>query len=231
MTETTQAPAVRTLVDLTHPVENGMTTYPGLPGPEVGAHVTREASRASYAPGTEFHLGRISMVANTGTYLDSPYHRFADGLDLAALPLRSTADLPGVVVDVTGSDVRGIDPLATAGTNVAGRAVLLRTGWDRHWRTDRYGEDAPYLTADGADDLVERGAVLVGIDSVNIDDRGDPSRPAHTALLAAGVPVLEHLTGLDRLPAAGFRLHAAPVPVVALGTFPVRAYAVVDGPG
>ena len=220
-------PPGRAVVDLSHPIESGMVTYPGLPGPEVGTHLSREASRGTYAPGTEFHIGTISMVGNTGTYLDAPYHRFAGGVDLAGLPLERTADLPGVAVDVTGSPDRGIAPLALAAVEVAGRAVLLHTGWDRHWRTDRYGADAPFLTADGARDLVARGAALVGIDSVNIDDVGDLSRPAHTELLAGGVPVLEHLTGLGRLPADGFRLHAAPLPVVGLGTVAVRAYAVL----
>jgi arylformamidase len=219
--------AGRVVVDLSHPIESGMVTYPGLPAPEVGTHLSREASRRRYAPGTEFHIGTISMVGNTGTYLDAPYHRFADGVDLAGLPLERTADLPGVVVDASGSTRRGIGPLGLAPVEVAGLAVLLRTGWDRHWRSDRYGVDAPFLTGEGARELVARGAVLVGIDSVNIDDVGDRTRPAHTELLAAEVPVLEHLTRLDRLPSDGFRLHAAPLPVVGLGTVAVRAYAVL----
>jgi kynurenine formamidase len=207
-----------------------MATYPGLPGPVLGIHLSRADSTAHYAPGTQFELGTITMVGNTGTYLDAPWHRFADGTDLAGLPLERTAAVPGLVVDVTGSTGRGIGPAALAAVDVAGRAVLLHTGWDRHWRTPAYGVDAPFLSGYAARLLAERGAALVGIDSVNIDDSGPTSggeRPAHTALLAAGIPVLEHLTGLAALPTAGFALHAAPVPVRRFGTFPVRAYAVV----
>jgi len=217
------------LVDLTHPIEADMITYPGLRGPRLGVHLSRPDSASHYAPGTEFEIGTIDMIGNTGTYLDAPWHRFADGTDLAGLPLERTAALPGVVVDVTGSGARAIDALALAAVDVGGRAVLLRTGWDRHWRTPAYGVDAPFLTAAGAALLVERGAALVGIDALNIDDGGDLERPAHTRLLAAGVPVLEHLTGLAALPPSGFALHAAPVPVRRFGTFPVRAYAVVPG--
>jgi kynurenine formamidase len=218
------------LVDLTHPVEDGMLTYPGLPGPVLGIHLSRADSTAHYAPGTQFEMGTISMVGNTGTYLDAPWHRFADGTDLAGLPLERTAAVPGLVVDVTGSTDRGIEALSLETLDVAGRAVLLHTGWDRHWRTFAYGSGAPFLTGAAARLLAERGAALVGIDSVNIDDSGPTSggeRPAHTALLAAGIPVLEHLTGLGSLPPEGFALHAAPVPVRRFGTFPVRAYAVL----
>lgn len=217
------------LVDLTHPVEEGMVTYPGLPAPSFGLHLSRQDSEAHYAPGTRFELATISMIGNTGTYLDAPWHRFADGTDLAGLPLERTAAVPGVVVDVTGAGARAIDAPALAAVDVEGRAVLLHTGWDRHWRRAEYAVDAPFLTAAGAASLVDRGAVLVGIDALNIDDGGDPERPAHTRLLAAGIPVLEHLTGLSALPPSGFALHAAPVPVRRFGTFPVRAYAVLAG--
>jgi arylformamidase len=218
------------LVDLTHVVESGMVTYSGLPAPEITDHLSWEDSHALYAPGTEFTIARISMVANTGTYLDAPSHRHRGAADLSDLPLERVADVPGVVVDVTASRGPGIGRLALAAHDVTGRAVLLRTGWDLHWRTPAYlGPTAPFLTRDGAQWLVDHGAVLVGIDSVNIDSTQDGERPAHTLLLAAGIPVLEHLTGLGRLPVDGFRLHAAPVPVRAMGTFPVRAYAVVAG--
>lgn len=219
-----------TVIDLTHVVEEGMVTYPGLPAPVLEVHLSREDSKTRYAEGTQFEMATITMIGNTGTYLDAPWHRFADGTDLAGLPLERTAAVPGVVVDVTGSARRGIGAAELAALDVAGRAVLLHTGWDRHWRTEQYGVDAPFLTGEGARWLVEQGAALVGIDSLNIDDAGPSSgghRPAHTALLAAGVPVLEHLTGLAALPAEGFRLHAAPVPVRRFGTFPVRAYAVL----
>jgi len=218
----------RAVVDLSHPIRQGMVTYPGLPGPEIGAYRTREESRASYAPGTEFHLGRIAMVANTGTYLDTAFHRFADGADLAALPLAAAVDLDGLVVRVTGAADRAVDRPALLPHDVRGRAVLIHTGWDRHWGTDTYGAaEHPYLTKAGAEWLVEQGAALVGIDSVNIDDIADTTRPAHTALLAAGIPIVEHLRGLDALPPDGFRFHAAPPAVEGLGTFPVRAYVVL----
>jgi arylformamidase len=219
----------RRLVELNHEVVAGMTTYPGLPGPEITPHMTRAASRERYAPGTEFAIDRISMVGNTGTYLDSPFHRYADGADLAAMPLESVADLPAVVVHLSGSAERGIGPAALGAVEPAGAAVLLHTGWDRHWGTEGYGGAAPYLTEAGARHLVDAGARLVGIDSVNIDDPLGDARPAHSILLAAGIPVLEHLTGLGQVPVAGARLHAAPPRVRAFGTFPVRAYAIVEG--
>jgi kynurenine formamidase len=215
-------------VDLSHLVEAGMTTYPGLPGPEITPHLTREASRGVYAEGTEFAIDRISLVGNTGTYVDAPFHRYAGGADLAGLPLESLADLPVVVVRVEGATERGVTAQALAAYDVAGRAVLLHTGWDRHWRTASYGgPDAPYLTEDGAKHLVAAGARLVGIDSVNIDRTDGGERPAHSILLGAGVPVLEHLTNLSALPVYGARLHAVPAPVRDFGTFPVRAYALV----
>jgi arylformamidase len=218
----------RALIELSHQIHHGMVTYPGLPGPEISDYLPREASPARYGPGTEFHIGRISMVANTGTYLDSPFHRFAGATDVAGLPLASVADLDGVVVRIAAG--RAIDRDALAPYDVRGRAVLIHTGWDRYWATERYGTASPFLTAAAADWLVEQQAGLVGIDSLNIDDTSGPSRPVHTALLAAGIPIVEHLCGLDQLPPSGFRFHAAPPPVVGIGTFPVRAYAVVaDG--
>jgi arylformamidase len=217
-------------VELSHPIEAGMTTYPGLPAPAITPHLTREASREVYAGAAEFAIDRISMVGNTGTYLDSPYHRYAEGADLAGLPLRVLADLDTVVVRVAGDGVRAVDVGALAAVEVTGRAVLLHTGGDRGWGTPAYAEDAPYLTAAGARWLADRGARLVGIDAVNIDDVGDPARPAHSALLAAGIPVVEHLTGLDRLPPTGARFTAAPPRIVGFGTFPVRAYAAVPAP-
>jgi arylformamidase len=215
------------LIELSHVIRAGMTTYPGLPGPEISDHLSREASRAHYAAGTEFHIGRISMVANTGTYLDTPAHRYADGADLSGVGLDRLVDLPGLVVALPG-DRRAVDADLLSGFDVAGCAVLLHTGWDRHWGTDRYGAGGhPYLIAQGAEWLVQRQAALVGIDSVNIDDTGGGTRPAHSTLLAAGIPIVEHLRGLEALPAQGFRFHAAPPLVAGMGTFPVRAYAVV----
>jgi kynurenine formamidase len=227
----------RTIVELSHPIRHRMTTYPGLPGPEIGDHLSREASRGHYGPGTEFQIGRITMVSNTGTYLDTPFHRYEDGADLAGQPLSSLADLEGVTVHRGDRAERAITPDELEPYAVGGRAVVIHTGWDRHWGTPEYGAGGhPYLTAEAAGRLVDRGAVLVGIDSLNVDDTTDPSRPAHTRLLGAGIPVVEHMCGLSRLPAQGFRFHAVPPAVAGMGTFPVRAYAIVtdaetDEPG
>ncbi len=219
------------LVELSHPIEAGMRTYPGLPGPAVGEHLTRAASRAHYAPGTEFSIGRVEMVGNTGTYLDAPFHRFADGADVAALPLASLVELPGLLVRAPVEEERAIDAEALArslaGRDPRGCAVLLHTGWSRLWGGDAYLDNTrhPYLAWDAAEWLAAGGAALVGIDSLNIDDTSDGERPAHTVLLAAGIPIVEHLRGLDALPAQGFRFTAAPAPVRGMGSFPVRAYA------
>jgi kynurenine formamidase len=219
-------PAPRRAIELSHPIEHGMVTYPGLPGPEISDHLTRAASRPHYEGGTEFQIGRISMVANTGTYLDTPFHRLADGADLAGVGLESLADLDGVVVRVGDAAGRAVDRELLLPYDVRGRAVLVHTGWDRHWGTPAYGVGAPFLTRAAAVWVAEQGAALVGIDSVNIDDTGDRSRPAHTVLLRAGIPIVEHLCALDQLPPRGFRFHAAPPRVRGMGTFPVRAYAV-----
>jgi kynurenine formamidase len=217
------------LIDVSHVVEHGMVTYRGLPAPVVCDFLSREASRKVYAPGVEFHIGKVEMVANTGTYLDSPFHRYADGTDLAGLPLESLAGLDAVVVHSPfgGGRRRAVGPDAFGGLDVRGKAVLVRTGWDRHWRTDAYFEGHPFLTAGAAAWLRDRGAVLVGIDSLNIDDTADPARPVHSTLLRADIPVVEHLTGLERLPEAGFRFFAVPVRFRGMGTFPVRAFGMV----
>jgi kynurenine formamidase len=215
------------LIDVSHVVESGMVTYKGLPAPLVCDFLSREASRKVYAPGTEFHIGRIDMVANTGTYLDAPFHRFADGIDLSELPLERVANLPGLVVRIDPAAGRAVTREMFDSLDVRGKAVLVHTGWDAHWRTDRYFEGHPFLTADAAAYLAEAGAALVGIDSLNIDDTADMARPVHTALLGAGVPVAEHLTGLSRLPDSDFRFFAVPVKVKGMGTFPVRAFGMV----
>ncbi|MBV2364383.1 cyclase family protein [Streptomonospora nanhaiensis] len=218
------------LVDVSHQITSGMVTYPGLPGPEIDDHMSFEESHGTYAAGTEFTIARITMVANTGTYLDTPGHRYRDGADLADLELEKVAGLPGVVVDLP-EGAREIGPDTVRDIDVAGRAVLLRTGWDRHWRTERYGDpEHPFLSGEGAKALVEAGAALVGIDSVNIDDTSpgaEGARPAHSVLLAAGIPVVEHLCLLDRLPETGFTFFAVPVKVRGMATFPVRAFAMV----
>lgn len=216
------------IVDLSHAITSGMITYRGLPAPLICDHLSFDASRAHYAAGTEFNIARIEMVANTGTYMDVPYHRYRDGDDLSQVALERIVDLPGTVVDVTNMRGRAIDRTALRDVEVKGRAVLVRTGWDRHWGTDAYFEGHPFLTGQAADLLREQGAALVGIDSLNIDDTAGGTRPVHSTLLGAGIPIVEHLTGLAALPRAGFHFSAAPPRVVGMGTFPVRAYALID---
>lgn len=224
---TRDADAAPVLVDLAHTIEHGMITYRGLPAPIVCDFLSREKSRALYAPGTEFQIGHISMCANTGTYVDVPFHRYADGEDLADVGVDRLANLPGVVVRVTGMTGRAIDREAFMASDVAGKAVLVHTGWAAHWRTDRYFEGHPHLTATAAQYLVDAGAALVGIDSFNIDDTAGGERPVHTILLGAGIPIVERMRGLEALPESGFRFTAAPPKVRGMGTFTVRAFAVV----
>lgn len=216
------------LVELNQIIRSGEVTYPGLPVPEITPHLTREASRGVYAPGTEFAIDRISMVGNTGTYLDTAFHRYADGGDLADLSLEQVVDLRAVVVRTAGSGHRGVGVEQLAAVDVTGAAVLLHTGGDVHWGQPEYVNDAPFLTEAGARLLVDRGAALVGIDSVNIDDVSPDAagaRPAHSILLAAGIPIVEHLTNLAAVPPTGACFSAVPPRVAGFATFPVRAYA------
>jgi len=213
-------------IDVSHTVEHGMVTYKGLPAPIICDYLSREASRARYAPGTEFQIGKIEMVANTGTYIDSPFHRYPDGTDLAGLPLASLANLECLVARIEPGRGRAIDRLPFRAEEIRGRAVLVHTGWDRHWRTDQYFEDHPYLTGELAETLVAAGAVLVGIDSFNIDSVHTGERPVHTILLGHEVPIVEHLAGLDQLPERGSRFFAVPPKVKGFGTFPIRAFAI-----
>jgi arylformamidase len=210
--------------DLSHVIEHGMTTHPGLPGPLICDFLSREASRARYAPGVEFQIGKVEMVANTGTYVDAPFHRYPGGIDIAGLPLASLAGLEAIVVRGTGAG-RAIGREAFAGRDVAGKAVLVRTGWDIHWGTPAYLSGHPFLTAAAAKYLVARGAALVGIDSLNIDDIDDGARPVHSRLLGAGIPIVEHLCDMGPLPDEGFRFSAVPARVAGMGSWPVRAFA------
>lgn len=214
------------LIDLSHTVEDGMVTYKGIPAPLICDFLTREASKAHYAEGTTFHIGKIEMAANTGTYLDSPFHRYADGKDLSELKLEAIADLNGILFHAK-PDQTTIGPELFADADVRGKAVLVHTGWDRHWRTDQYFENHPHLSEAAAALLRESGATLVGIDSYNIDGTKDGRRPAHSILLGADVPIVEHMCNLQNLPDGGFKFNAVPVKVKKFGTFPVRAYAVV----
>jgi arylformamidase len=216
-----------TLLDLSHTIEHGMITYPDLPGPIICDFLSREASRARYAPGVEFHIGKIEMVANTGTYIDSPFHRYAEGKDLSGLPLERLAGLQAVVIHGSRAGGAGavFGPEAFEGRDLGGKAVLVRTGWDTHWGTPAYLAGNPFLTGEAAEYLVAQGAALVGIDSLNIDDITDLARPVHSILLGAEIPIVEHLCNLGPLPQAGFRFSAVPAKVAGFGTWPVRAFA------
>jgi arylformamidase len=214
------------IVELSHPIEHGMTTYPGLPGPVISTHISREESAARLGTGVSFHIGRIDLVANTGTYLDAPYHFHADGADLATLPVERLVEVPIVVVRASGRHAVGPDLLGDP-SRLAGCAVLVHTGWSRQWGTEAYLSGSPYLTADAARVLVGAGVALLGIDALNVDDTADLSRPVHHGVLGAGIPLLEHLTALDEVPDTGARLTALPPPVRGLGTLPVRAVAVL----
>ncbi len=211
-------------LDLSHTIEHGMVTYPGLPGPIICDYLSREDSRGRYAPGVEFHIGKIEMVANTGTYLDSPFHRYAGGKDLSRLPLESLAGLEAVVIRGPAAG-RALDHDAFRGRELRGKAVLVRTGWDVHWDTPAYLDGHPFLTGRAAEYLVSQGAALVGIDSLNIDDVKDLERPVHSILLGAEIPIVEHLCNLGPLPEAGFRFSAVPAKVAGFGSWPVRAFA------
>jgi arylformamidase len=211
------------LIDLSHTIEHGMVTYKGFPAPIICDWLSREASREKYAPGTEFHIGKIEMIANTGTYMDSPFHRYADGKDLSELPLGATADLDCVVVRVEPGR-KAIDSVDLPAARIRGCAVLFHTGWDSHWRTDSYFENHPHLTARCAEQLVKAGVSLVGIDSLNIDSTATGERPVHSILLGRDIPIVEHMTGLSAVPAEGSRFYAVPPRIRAFGTFPVRAF-------
>jgi len=215
------------LIELSHIIEDGMMTYTGLPGPVISDHMSREASREHYAAGTTFQIGKIDMVANTGTYIDAPFHRYAKGGDLSQLEITSVANLDGVVIHVDEA-ARAIEPVFFNGREVKGKAVLIHTGWSRHWGDDRYFDDHPYLTRESAEYLKSAGAALVGIDSLNIDDNTDGTRPAHTILLGADIPIVEHLCNLGALPGNRFKFFAVPAPIKGMGSFPVRAFAIIS---
>ncbi|WP_396205140.1 cyclase family protein [Gemmatimonas sp.] len=217
-------------LDLSHTIEHGKVYYKGLPAPVICDFLSREDSRALYDEGTEFHIGRVELITNTGTYIDCPFHRYADGKDTAAMPLSRFVDLPAIVVRATeaqGRVGRAIDASWFRQLDVSGQAVLVHTGWDRYWQTDHYWEGHPHLTADAAEWLRNAGAVLVGIDSMNIDNTSGGTRPVHSILLRHEVLIAEHLTRLDQLPDGPFRFTAVPPKLVGVGTFPVRAFATV----
>ena len=215
------------IVDLSHVIEHGMTTYKGLPGPQICDFWEREGTASNYDDGSTFQIGRIDMVANTGTYVDVPSHRFADGKDLSEVGVEAFAHLPALVVRRPFESGLAVGAEAFDGLDVRGCAVLVATGWDRHWGQDAYYHDHSFLTLAAGEKLVAEGAALVGIDSHNIDDTRVRTRPVHTVLLRAGIPICEHMTGLGSLPDEGFRFSATPPMVKGMGTFPVRAYALL----
>jgi arylformamidase len=217
----------RRLIDVSHTVEDGMVTYKGLPAPVICDWLSRDASRAKYAPGTEFQIGKIEMIANTGTYVDSPFHRYENGKDLSELPLESVADVECLVVRIDPAAGPAIDEVPLSAGEVGGRAVLFHTGWDRHWRTDAYFEGHPHMTERAAEWLARAGAVIVGIDSLNIDSLATGERPVHTVLLGRDIPIVEHMCGLGDVPERGGRFSAVPVKVKGFGTFPVRAFVAI----
>jgi arylformamidase len=217
------------LIDLSHIVEDGLITYKGLPAPIICDFLSREASRTVYQGQAEFHIGKIELVANTGTYLDSPFHRYADGHDLSDLRLEQLAALDGVLVRIPPEHGRSIDETCFAGLDVRGKAVLVHTGWARHWKTDQYFEGHSFLTESAALALKAGGAVIVGIDSYNIDDTADLRRPVHTTLLGADILIVEHMCALEQIPdGRPFKFYAVPVKIKDFGTFPVRAFAAVE---
>lgn len=220
--------AQRKFIDLSHTIEDGLVTYRGLPAPIVCDFLSREESRKFYEPGTEFQIGKIQMISNTGTYLDTPFHRYADGDDLSAIGLERLIDLEGVVVRVPYSERMAITGSDLSAVDVAGKAVLVNTGWSEFWNTERYYNDHPFLTEEAAKYLADAGAKLVGIDSHNIDDSSGNRRPVHTTLLGAGVLIVEHMCNLNSIPDGNFRFTAVPPKFRGVGTFPVRAFAAVE---
>lgn len=216
------------LIDLSHTVTDGLITYQGLPAPIICDFLSCEESRRHYAAGVEFHIGKIEMVANTGTYLDSPFHRYNDGADLSELPLTKLADLDAVVIRAADCENKAIDFSLFENVDVRDKAVLINTNWSKHWETENYFSNHPFLTGEIANFLVENEARLVGIDSYNIDDTNDKTRPVHSILLGAGIPIVEHMCNLEALPNRDFKFFAVPVKVKNFGTFPVRAFAVAS---
>jgi len=214
-------------IDVSHVVEHGMVTYPGIPAPSISEYLSREASRPHYAEGTTFQIGKIDMVANTGTYIDAPFHRYHKGKDLSELDLATLANLSGIVFRADPAS-RVINPAIFEGKELKGKAVLIHTGWDNRWRTDSYFVEHPFLTEETARYLIASNVALVGIDSLNIDDTENPARPVHSILLEAGIPIVEHLCNLEALPDDGFRFFAVPVKIEGLGSFPVRAFGLVE---
>ena len=214
-------------IDLSHTIDNGIITYKGLPAPIICDYLSREESRKFYEEGTEFQIGKIEMVSNTGTYVDCPFHRFENGKDLSEVELSRFVDLDAIVIRIPYTETIEITPEHLKGYAIENKAVLIHTGWDKKWNTEAYFENNPFLTKNAAEYLRDSKAVLVGIDSHNIDDTRGKSRPSHTVLLGAEILIVEHLCNLHQLPDTGFTFNAAPPKFKGVGTFPVRAYATI----
>jgi len=219
--------AMKKFVELNHLLENGMKVYPGLPSPMIGSFLDHKESRSHYSGKAEFYLGKVEMACNVGTYLDSPFHRYPDGADLSQVPLEMVAGVPGIVLDAVVSSTRSIT-FDCSEAELRGRAVLIRTGWDRRWGVDSYWEPGPYLSGEATDLLVRSKATLVGVDFWNVDNTMDPARPAHTRLLASNILIVEHLCNLSVLPRTGFRFYAVPLRILHGASFPVRAFVEID---
>ena len=218
---------MKKFIELNHILEDGMTPYPGLPSPKIGAFLDHEASRVRYDNRAEFYLGKVEMVCNLGTYLDSPFHRYPDGLDLSQIPLERIAGLPGIVFDEVVSSNRSIT-LEANSSELDGKAVLIRTGWDKNWGTEDYWEPGPFLSERSIDLLIRSRVELVAVDFWNVDDTLDPARPAHTRLLASDILIVEHLCNLSVLPRTDFKFYAVPLRIVRGASFPVRAFAEIE---
>ena len=218
---------MRKLVELNHILEDGMMAYPGLPRPKIGAFLDHKESRSRYNDQAEFYLGKVDMVCNLGTYVDSPFHRYPGGADLSQIPLERVSGIPGIVLDAVVSSNRSIT-LDVIDSELRGKAVLIRTGWDKRWGTESYWEPGPYLSGESTDLMIRCKVFLVGVDFWNVDDTTDPSRPAHTRLLASEILIVEHLCNLSVLPRTGFKFYAVPLRIVGGASFPVRAFADIE---
>lgn len=215
-----------TLIDVSHSVEHGMITYKGLPAPIICDYLSREASKKNYQKGTSFQIGTVTMASNTGTYVDVPFHRYEDGKDLSEFQLSRLANLDGIKIDISSS-VKSIEVEHLKNFDLRNKAVLLNTGWSKHWRTEHYFENHPFVSESAANYLLEQGVLFVGIDSHNIDDTNGDTRPCHSILLANDIAICEHMTNLSELPVSGFKFFAVPVKMKGMGTFPVRAFGLI----
>jgi len=214
-------------IELNHIIRDGMITYKGLPAPIICDYLSREDSKSNYEVGTSFQIGKMELVGNTGTYVDCPFHRFENGKDLSEVALEKFVDLETVLIEAPYQNGLAINADFFKGYDIENKAVLVCTGWSEHWTTDQYFEDHPYLTEDAAIFLKEQNVVLVGIDSLNIDNTNDGARPVHTILLGNDILIVEHMNNLESLIGKSFLFSAVPPRIEKFGTFPVRAFATI----